>query len=458
MGLPIRIRLTLWYSGVLLLVLVAFAAAMYFTFRQSLDAAVDLDLEDRLQGVDRYMQSETPRFPRSRLWHEFDENVQLRPDEMLQISDEAGWVFQSQSIQQLQLAPPSGSAVAGFQTETLHGVPVRLRTAVVRVNGASYNIQLGSPLGLPYKALDQFLQAMLGFIPLFVLAASGGGYWLSSRALAPVDRIIQDARSIGHRNLSQRLMVPRSRDELQRLSETLNEMIERLEVAFQRITRFTADASHELRSPVAFIRATAEVALLRDRDVATYRSALADMHSEASRMSQLIDGLLTLARADAGSSQLAMAPVDLREPLKQAGSKALAGAKAKNIRFSTHLPNCAVRAIGDSTALGCLFLILIENAVKYTPDGGSVDVQLAANGDLATISVRDSGIGIAEEEQGRIFERFFRSDKARQRDSGGSGLGLSIARWIADAHRAQIDVESKLGVGSTFTVRIVHVH
>jgi heavy metal sensor kinase len=448
----------MWYSGVLLLVLIVFAAAMYFSFRRSLEASVDLDLQDRLRGVDRFMQSELPRLPRARIWGEFHEDVQLRPGEMLQISHRGNWLFQSYSIQRLQIPPPSGGVARGFETKTIHGIPLRMRTAGVKVNGEEYDIQLASALDLPYKALTRFLRAMFGFIPLFLLAASIGGYWLSRRALAPVDRIIQDSRSIGHHNLSQRLMVPPTGDELQRLSETLNEMIERLEAAFQRITRFTADASHELRSPLAFILATAEVALLQNRDEAEYRSALADMYGEASRMTQLIDGLLTLARADSGTSQLAMSPVDLREPIKQARAKALAAAMAKNIRFSTYLPESNIRTLGDSTALGCLFLILIENAVKYTPAGGNVEVQLAVDNGQAVISIRDSGIGIAEEELVRIFERFYRSDKARQRDSGGTGLGLSIARWIADAHRARIEVQSKLGSGSTFTVRLTHAN
>jgi heavy metal sensor kinase len=328
----------------------------------------------------------------------------------------------------------------------------------VWVNGQAYHVQLASALGPSYEALTRFLQAMLGFIPLLMLAASGGGYWLSRRALAPVDRIIQDSRSIGHHNLSHRLMVPRTGDELQRLSETLNEMIARLEAAFQRITRFTADASHELRSPVAFIRTTAEVALLQPRDAATYRAAVADMYEEAARMTELIDNLLTLARADSGCCQLAMAPLDIRDPLQQAGSQALACVKGKNICFSTHFPDCPIRVRGDAAALRRLYLILIDNAIKYTPAGGSVEVQLAATDAFAVVTVQDTGIGIAEEELGRIFERFYRSDKARQRDSGGSGLGLSIARWIADAHRAQIDVNSKLGSGSAFTVRLARAN
>jgi len=458
MSLPIRIRLTIWYSGVLLLVLLAFGVAMYFSFRASLEASVDLDLEDRLRGVTRYIQSDLPRFPRARLWHEFEESLQLRPDEMLQISDRLGWVFQSRSMQALHLGAPAGAVSGRAMTAILEGVPVRIRTAAVSVNGEVYRVQLAMPLGPPYEALTGFVHAMFGLIPLLVLAASGGGYWLARRALAPVDRIIQDARSIGHHNLSGRLMVLRTGDELQRLSETLNEMIGRLESAFQRITRFTADASHELRSPVAFIRTTAEVALLQPREAAAYRSALTDMYDEARRMTELIENLLTLVRADAGSSQLSMASLDVREPLRQACSLASASAAGKNICFSAHLPDDALQVLGDRIALRRLCWILIDNAIKYTPAGGKVDVQLASAGSFAIVTVQDTGIGIAEEEQIRIFERFYRSDKARQRDSGGTGLGLSIARWIADVHHARIEVQSKPGSGSAFTVRLARAN
>jgi heavy metal sensor kinase len=453
MAIPIRIRLTLWYSGVLLFVLLAFGAAMYFSFRASLEASVDLDLRHRVQGVSRYILVDLPRFPRARLWHEFEESLQLRPYEMLQISDRFGWVFQSRSIEALHLAAPEAHT-SGVLTAVLSGVPVRIRTAAVTANGETYRVQLASPLGPPYKALTGFLRAMIGLIPLLILAASAGGYWLARRALAPVDRIIQDARSIGHHNLSGRLMVPRTGDELQRLSETLNEMMGRLESAFHRITRFTADASHELRSPVAFIRTTAEVALLQPRGAEAYRSAVSDMYDEARRMTELIENLLTLARADAGSSQLKMAPVDIREPLRQACSQASACAQGKNIAFSTRFPDAGVSVLGDSVALRRLWWILIDNAIKYTPAGGSVDVKLARAGSFAVVTVQDTGIGIAEEEQQRIFERFYRSDKARQRDSGGTGLGLSIARWIADVHQARIEVESKPGRGSAFSVRL----
>ena len=428
---------------------------MYFTFRSALQASTDIDLENRLAGVQGFMQREFPRFQRARLWHEFEENVQLRPGgEMIQISDSAGaWIFQSQSMQGLKLAAPRKSGVPGFATLMLQSVPVRIRTASVRVLNDTYNVQLATALGPPHEAMTRFFRVMVAFIPALVLAASAGGYWLSRRALAPVDRIIQDSRNIGHHNLSQRLMVPQTGDELQRLSQTLNDMIQRLEAAFQRITRFTADASHELRTPVAFIRTTAEVALLQPRDPASYHAAMQDVLSEAERMTKLIEDLLTLARADSSAFQFQMASIDVREPLQHAGAQALTCANGKNIRFSAELPKFPIKILGDPTALHRLFLIFLDNAIKYTPVGGSIEVRLFSDESDAVVSVRDSGIGIAEDDLGRIFERFYRSDKARHRDSEGAGLGLSIARWIVDAHRAQIQVASKLGLGSDFTVR-----
>jgi heavy metal sensor kinase len=454
--LPIRARLTIWYSGILLITLLAFGVATYLTFQAALQSSVDVDLQARLEVLERVMRREIPHSTRARLRHELQEGVELRPGgDMLQISDsDKVWVFQSETMQGLGLPAPAATHTAEVATLMLRGIPVRVRTAAVGVQGQLYHVQLATPLGAPYEALKRLLRVMLGFIPLLVIVAAAGGYWLSARALSPVDRIIQVSRKIGHNNLSQRLMVPRTGDELQRLSETLNEMIQRLEAAFQRVTQFTADASHELRAPVAFIRATAEVALLHPREAESYRASLSGVLEEAERITKLIDDLLILARADSGAAQLSLIPTDVREPLQQAGHRVLASAAEKNIRLRFDLPCLPLIVLGDELTLRRLFIILIDNAIKYTPDGGGVEVRLNTVNDHAIVTVHDSGIGIPEEEQGRIFERFYRSDKARLRESGGAGLGLSIARWIADVHRAQIHVHSTVGVGSDFTVRL----
>lgn len=454
MALPIGTRLTVWYSAVLLLILLIFGAGAYLSVRSAIETSIDAELQDRLAGVQGFMQQEIPRFPKARLWHEFQESVQMRPGgEMMQISDSSGaWIFQSESIRGLKLPAPTGTSTPALSTPTLQGVPVRIRTAQVLAGGENYTVQLATTLGPPYAALNRFFWAMLGFVPLLLLAAAAGGYWLSQRALAPVGKIIEDSRTISFGNLSRRLMVPQTGDELQRLSETLNEMIQRLEAAFLRIAQFTADASHELRTPVAFLRTTAEVALLQPRDPASYRAALADMLSESERMTRLIEELLVLARTDSGSSQLDLTALDIRDPLRYASAQGEALAQRKHIRYSTEIPDHGVSALGDSTALRRLFLILIENAIKYTPSGGSVQVRLKSSDAGPVVVVRDSGIGIPDKELDRIFDRFYRSERARQCDSGGSGLGLSIGRWIAEAHRAQIQVESCEDQGSEFRI------
>ncbi len=277
---------------------------------------------------------------------------------------------------------------------------------------------------------------------------------MSRRALAPVDEITQGAERISSRNLSSRLTVPQSRDELQHLSETLNGMLERLEAAFRRITQFTADASHELRTPVALMRTTAELSLRKPRPEAEYRGALTLILRELESTSALIENLMLLARADSGFEVLRFAPVDLSETLREACRQGRVLAQGKQISFQEQIALGPVIVEGDAHALQRVFLILLDNAVKYTPPGGSVTVSLANVNGFAVAEIRDTGIGIGEADLPHIFERFYRADKARSRERGGVGLGLSIGRWIAEAHGGVIEAESTPGQGSVFRVRL----
>lgn len=276
---------------------------------------------------------------------------------------------------------------------------------------------------------------------------------MSRRALAPVDAITSTARSISEHSLSRRLASLQTGDELQRLAETFNQMMDRLEAAFKRITQFTADASHELRTPTALIRTTAELSLRRDRDSAEYQEALGQVLEEAERMGILIDSLMTLARMDSGAESLSYTTLDVASILREASSASLPLADSKQIQFDREIPDEPILVDGDPHALRRLFLILIDNAVKYTPPSGRVSIALRENGNDAVAQVRDTGIGISAEDLPFIFERFYRADKARSRETG-AGLGLSIARWIVETHRASIHVDSVPGEGSTFEVRI----
>jgi heavy metal sensor kinase len=453
-SLPIRTRLTVWYSGILFVMLLVFGAITEVSLREAIHHGADYDLEARLNGLREFMQSHVPRCPRERLPHLFEEHVVLRPGgEMMQVADSSrNWIFRSESIRGLHLDAEGETGTARAVTLVVQGAPYRVRSATVRVNSETYYVRLATAMEPSYVALDGFRRLSLALIPFMVFAAAAGGYWLSRRALAPVGKIIEDARSISAQSLSRRLVVPGTRDELQLLSLTLNQLIQRLESAFHRVAQFTSDASHELRAPVALMRGTAEVALMKSRDAEDYRRALADILAEGERTTQLIEDLMTLARADAGSHSLSMSPAALEEPLEHACNYGRKLAANKHVRFRAAVPRGTPTVLGASSALQRLFLILIDNAVKYTPARGSVEVELAATDSAVMVNVRDTGIGIAADDLEHIFERFYRADKARQRDSGGAGLGLSIARWIADFHGATIDVESTAGRGSRFRV------
>jgi heavy metal sensor kinase len=462
--LSIRLRLALWYSSILFAILCLFAGTLYFGVQRALQASVDGDLQSRVNGIESYLNRQVPRFDQNRIRDELEENVLIQasstnPDleplggEMLQISDGQGrWYCQSRSMRDLKIAAPNASHENGLLTRQVTGAPMRLQTASLQIDGHTFVIQVAASMAGLQATLARIAHLMIWSIPVFVIAASAGGYWLSRRALAPVDRIIETSRAIGHHNLSQRLVVPQSGDELQRLSETLNEMIERLDQAFRRVTRFTADTSHELRSPVAFIRTTAEVALLQPRQPREYQHAFAGVLTEAERMTKLIEDLLLLARADSNSLALIGVPLDVRDVLRRAAEQAKDSALDKGIDLCLELPQNTPTIVGEPSTLYRLFLILIENAVKYTESGGRVKISLVTDARSSVVRVGDSGIGIAEEELPLIFDRFYRSDKARQRDLGGAGLGLSIASSIAEAHRTHIEVESKLGEGSTFSI------
>ena len=453
--LSIGVRLTVWYLGVLALALSLFGGAMFVAMRMSIHSAVDTDLRARLEGVKRFMIRYFPGRTIDKIGREFEENSELKPGEdLVQIRDARGaWVFRSASIlhYDIPLASPEGG---GIQTIRVGANWLRVLTSEVEANGSLYQVQLATELTGFYRILDRFALLLVCSIPAVLLVATAGGYWISRRALAPVDEIIESARSISAQNLSERLKVPKSGDELERLTETLNQMIARLEAAFRKNSQFTGDASHELRTPIAVIRASAEIALRRRRSDADYEEALERILTEAERTSLLIENLMTLARADSGAATMELTSADLSRSVDEACRQGRLLAESRDVRFDWEIPDREILVRGEPNSLRRLFLILIDNALKYTPPKGHVSVSMQLSGSVVTAEVRDSGIGIPADDLPHIFERFYRADKARSRDIGGAGLGLAIARWIADAHGAGIQVESTVGQGSVFRVSI----
>jgi heavy metal sensor kinase len=275
---------------------------------------------------------------------------------------------------------------------------------------------------------------------------------MASRVLKPVERIRQTAQEIEESDLSRRIEVG-SEDELGRLASTLNQMIGRLEAAFSRQRQFTADASHELRTPLAVVQAESTLALRKKRTQDDYRKSLELISQEAGHMSAVVGKLLYLARIDAGKDQVKFERINLKELLTELSSDIEVLAREKGVEFKlSSLEDLTVE--GDKIKLEQLFLNLLENAVKYTPSGGSISVSIVRGDKTAVIAVKDTGIGISKEHIPHLFERFYRIDKARSRAEGGAGLGLAICKHIAEVHGGRIEVESKIGEGSTFSVFI----
>jgi len=455
--LSIGLRLTLWYLTIFALAQLAFGAGMWFLLRHHLYDLVDNGLKGQIEDLVNCMAAQDKDATVAKLQEEVSEVYLLEHSgDYLELSAENDALIYRSSF--LQTHPVKLSAEPGnrpvFENLGIAGRPFRFTRQTLEANGHVYTAITGVPTQDVVETLGLFRSYLLMFAPFFLLVAAGGGYWLSRRALAPVDALVRSARDIGGSNLSSRLEKLDTGDELQRLSDTLNEMLQRIESAFLRVTEFTADASHELRTPISLIRTEAELALRRSRKETEYRESLHHILLEAERTTRLIEQLLALARADSGRETLQMQAVDLGLTLRDVAESWQQVANVRNLGFSRSIDGSDSFVLGDETLLRRLADILLDNAFKYTPSPGNVHLSFERRGDNAVIAVRDSGVGIAEKDQSRIFERFYRVDKARSRAQGGTGLGLSIAQWIVLQHRGTITVESRPGSGTIFRVEL----
>ena len=492
--LSIRARLTFWYTGILACTLLILGVVGYGLLMYSLWQDTDATLE----GVAKVMAQSVQPPPPTPVPPGVDELLRhfYGPgfaDRFFQFLDPRGeldprWPqlrggFQHVSPKALQ------NAAEGFATfETVQGpgpYPTRVLTFPIMARGRLVNVlQVGISLEKLHRARQDFLWAVAILIPLALVLAGTGGWLLARRALRPVDEMTTTARRIGAERLAERLAGAEVDDELGRLARTLNEMLARLEAGFAEVRRFSADASHELRTPLTVLRGEIEVALRHPRSSEEYRQLLERLLGSVESMARMVDDLLLLSRADAGALRLATEPVELDRLVEDAAKEGevLARSKAVRVRIQALEP---LVATGDGPRLAQLLRNLVDNAVKYTPAGGQVSLALRAGsgvrgqgsgqceeptgtpgahsladprppipGPYAEIVVQDTGIGIAPEALPRIFDRFYRADPARSRDSGGAGLGLCIAQTIAEVHGGRIEVASTPGTGSTFTVRL----
>ncbi len=336
-----------------------------------------------------------------------------------------------------------------FVHYTLHSQQLRLYVGKTK----SAQISIGYPIEEIGETLNSLFSYLLIAFPIVVIISTFGGWFLAKVSLQPVDDITRSAQEITAHNLSRRLPMPLANDEIARLTATLNQMIERLEASFIQIRQFTADASHELRTPLAILMGELEVALRSPKSAEQYRRILESAQEEVSRLSKVVRNLLELSRAESGQVKIDMTTLNVSSLISDICEDIELLAEEKNQTLETIIePNITIQ--GDDVRLHQAFLNIVDNAVKYTPAGGSILVRLLRESGFAVLRVSDTGVGIPETDLPHIFDRFYRVDKARSQDVQGNGLGLAIVKWIIEAHHGTIAVESIASKGTIFTVRL----
>jgi heavy metal sensor kinase len=474
----IRTRLTVWFTTAVVLTLTVFATAVYLLGRDAFYGEVDRRIESEadltagiLTGVARVGGVVVKADPSGRpaLAPELSASLEAVPDYLLIASArDSVPLFASADARDLtyeqfeQLRRLIVTAQGHPTTGTITLVPVGPRIRYfVRALGAEVPEGVAVLAGVrPETAelgLEPLISTFILTLPLGILAAYLIGSWVARRALAPVDQITEEVREITDgRSLHRRLPTPMVKDELGRLADTLNQMMSRLERSFTALRRFTADASHELKTPLTVLRAGVERAITTPGLAPEALAALEETLQEINRMTELVDALLTLARADEGLVPLHREPVDLRALLTESEETGELLAEPTGVAVTMDAPSGPVVIQADGTRLRQLVMNLVTNAVKYTPAGGRVRLWLARDDGLVRLGVSDTGIGIAPGDLPHIFDRFYRADAARTRtaDRPGAGLGLAICKWIAEAHGGKIDVQSRPGRGTTFTVTL----
>lgn len=456
--LSIRAKLTLWYLSLAAVVLIAFAVAIYLYLSRGLLNAIDTSLANQAErfahAVGHPSETEEPSQP----------GVLILAPQFVAVIDHDGSIADHIPDAEGREVPVSKAALERAANEwkpeydevslspTEH---VRIITWPARdEDGETFFVVVGQSLREVQRAQKQLVILLAITNPVALLLAGLGGFWLANGALSPVDRLTRAAERIGRGNLKERVEERRSQDEIGRLAATFNRMISRLEQAFERERRFTADASHELKTPLAVLRGDIEVALRRERAPEEYQRVLKSSLEEIARLTRLTDDLLTLARSDAGESVLSIEPVRLDQLAAEACAYIAPLANSAGVTLSFEAPESAIDIEGDPKRLKQLLVNLLDNAIKYTPSGGQARLSLSVIDSFALIEVSDTGRGIPTSALPNIFERFYRQTDARDARVTGFGLGLAISKWIIDAHGGSIEVDSKEGQGSHFTVKL----
>ncbi|HJY81611.1 MAG TPA: ATP-binding protein [Candidatus Binatia bacterium] len=457
----IRTKLTLWYAGSMGAISLLGALLLYYSFIYVSSRTVDIFLREEAEALGNYL-SLSPRANAQTYIAQLvaEKDVLSGHYKYVQIRNDKGEVTERSANltdRELPLPARDGTSVQEEVFVTLsfaNALPLRVITLpVVSQSGDTFLVQEGISLEGEYRFLRHLRTTLFFFLPGMLGLSIFSGRLMARRVLQPIETITREARTIEAQDLNRQLPVANPLDEIGQLVGVLNSVLSRLEGAFAQVRQFTADAAHELRTPLAVLRCGMEVVAARARSVEEYQEALSASIEEVSRLSRIVDNLFTLARADAGSQEFTWELVDLRELGQEVHEQAELMAEAKGLSVSLHTDG-EVSVRGDCLRLKQLFLNLVDNAVKYTAVGGSIRLTVERKEQWAKVAVEDTGIGIPPEALPHIFDRFYRVDKARALDDAGGGLGLSICQWVAQAHGGRITVQSCVGSGSVFVVSL----
>lgn len=443
-GSSVRLRLTLWYAAVLGGAMALLAAGLYLFVRADLLGRVEDQTRQYVARVDTLLHEEPGELG------ELEEYGSVSYYRVARASGDSV-LYQSAAWSRVGLGRSLKSAPLSdtWQWETPGETHFLLRREPLAIRGAEYEVAVAQPIDAIWNTLERLFWLLMLGTPVALLLALAGGYVLAGRALRPVGDMAEAAQHITADRLDERLPVENPDDEFGRLASAFNDTLDRLEDAFDRLKRFTADASHELRTPLTSLKSVGEVALRADDDrpPAFYREVIGSMLEEADRLHRLVSELLTLTRTDAAASP-EQRPVDLSDLVQSAVDDLRVLAEEKGQTLSLRLEEVAVE--GDPDTLRLVLVNLLDNAIKYTPEGGQIDVRLDVSDGKAVVDIKDTGPGIPLGDQERVFERFYRVDEGRSREAGGSGLGLAIAERAARLNGGHLKLNSTPGEGSTF--------